>query len=742
MQLQPLYDMKERLESAAIAGVSLLSDDFRLKRALDAFAPLAAASPVFAKINAGVAKLLAALADQRSGLLLDVLALVDAVYYTQGVTDLPGEWEPLPHTGAGTYCTASYGQLHPLLDALTSTGSGRLEVVDRNWENHPEFFSDFRVLPFVIRALGDNYAELAEKITVILQSMGEAVLPLLEEGFNPAGNQDMVRRVRVIEAIAGSKANAFYCAMLENPESTDALADAPATRNKAKGNVKQALIYALRHDAGNIDRILTLCHTERGTANKMAHYTLAQLDVPKAWDYWETLVTKKPKKVVDVIQYMTDASSVKAGEWINRLLLEQLAPLVADPKRPVEEDRDKAIAFLLYALANKPGETVAESVRQAATLGTVKDWKVLMQHVTMFDSYAVHDSYFGNVSSMSFRQAFPLFLQRALLAHPDEAWLQLAMELYEQYGEPYLTLAMTAQLLTQRDSAACYEWAAAQFPSSDESDPPEQAANPDEPDKPAPSGTAGKSGKPGKEKKQNRKLEYYKEACQHTLGKLVWNTQSHNYEFQLPYTSVYIYAASAPSQPIVHPLAAPLDLRWFSLLTRMPVDELIGRLLYCRVANEPNDPALLEIVGPYLYQQLVKPNSTTYAETRLFHLLIYMGWRDWKGLLRRQAEAIHTLDYYHILYRLKEMPLTNAEKAAELRELDQLALHAQEHKLKILRSTWNRKVIAETIEEWEHPTPDPEEPIPLPAAADATATAATDLTDPTAAPTLLTTIPS
>ena len=30
MNLQPLYDVKERLEYAAIAGVSLLGEDFRL----------------------------------------------------------------------------------------------------------------------------------------------------------------------------------------------------------------------------------------------------------------------------------------------------------------------------------------------------------------------------------------------------------------------------------------------------------------------------------------------------------------------------------------------------------------------------------------------------------------------------------------------------------------------------------------------------------------------------------------
>ena len=102
MDLQPLYDVKERLEAAAIAGTGLLSEDFRLQRAAEGLKPLAGASPVFGKIGAGLDQLLSAPAGERSGLLLDVLALADAVVYTQGKTGMDGGSEPLP-TGSGQY---------------------------------------------------------------------------------------------------------------------------------------------------------------------------------------------------------------------------------------------------------------------------------------------------------------------------------------------------------------------------------------------------------------------------------------------------------------------------------------------------------------------------------------------------------------------------------------------------------------------------------------------------------------
>lgn len=230
MDLQPLYDVKERLSYAAIAGTGLLDEDFRLKRAVEALSPLAAASPVFAKISAGVEVLLGAPAEERGGLLLDVLALVDAVAYTQGVTGVEGELAPLT-PGSGTYGEASYGQLHPLLELLGGTGGGRMAQIKATWEEHPDYFADYRVLPALVRGLGDSYGELAELAASILEQIGPAAVPLLKENFEPAGKREMVRRVRLLEKLAGGAENDFYLAQL--PE--------------AKKEVREALIYALRH---------------------------------------------------------------------------------------------------------------------------------------------------------------------------------------------------------------------------------------------------------------------------------------------------------------------------------------------------------------------------------------------------------------------------------------------------------------------------------------------------------------
>ena len=97
MDITPIYDLRDRLRTAMIAGTSLLAEDFRLKRAVEAMAPLEKAAPVFAKVGELCRKLVApdASAEGKEDLLLDAITLVDAVCCTQGAVGVAGEMEPL-----------------------------------------------------------------------------------------------------------------------------------------------------------------------------------------------------------------------------------------------------------------------------------------------------------------------------------------------------------------------------------------------------------------------------------------------------------------------------------------------------------------------------------------------------------------------------------------------------------------------------------------------------------------------
>ena len=83
MELHALYDLQERLEAAAAAGVRLAGEDFRLKRAVDSIAPLADASPVIKKLYLMASQTIAPDCKDRAGTLLDTLALSEAILCTQ-----------------------------------------------------------------------------------------------------------------------------------------------------------------------------------------------------------------------------------------------------------------------------------------------------------------------------------------------------------------------------------------------------------------------------------------------------------------------------------------------------------------------------------------------------------------------------------------------------------------------------------------------------------------------------------
>ena len=341
--LQPLYDVKERLEYAAIAGTGLLGEDFRLRRSADAMRPLAAASPVFGKISTGLDALLAAPADRRPGLLLDVLGLVDAVTYTQGTCGLAGELQDLP-AGGGAYREISYGQITPLLTALTATGGGRLEVIQSSWETHPEYFSDFRVLPALVSGLGDSYGEIGNLNADILKALGPIVLPLLKADFDPAGKREMARRVEVIAAVEGEGATPWLQSVL--PE--------------AKKDVRTAVLTALGHDTRNTGTLLELAKNERGGNRNAVLEALAKQDGEEVRSFW----TAELKQNGDSVKFLRDNRTDWAAELVACGLRERLETALSG-NGVVPQKESAELSDWCHAIGKKSSPAMLEFWRWA-----------------------------------------------------------------------------------------------------------------------------------------------------------------------------------------------------------------------------------------------------------------------------------------------------------------------------------------------------------------------------------------
>lgn len=307
MDITPIYELKTRLRAAAIAGTSLLSEDFRLKKAAEGFAPLAAASPVFAKINEMTGKLLS---DGSPENLLDTITLVDAVITTLGTVGVSDNLEPLDVSGnSAAIVNAPYSRLSAIIDALTTSGSGNYNTVLTARSDTPEIFSDYRVKPALVKGLGASYAELADTAADILKGMGEEIIPLVKKGFDPKGKKETIRRLNVIEDVCGAEENDFYLEHLENAEK----------------DVRKALIYALRHDEGNIDKLIELTKTEKGKPKAAAFAALASFDCERSAEFFNEYAKKKP---ADVIKLMDQISS----EWSSELTARLIDELLVDDK--------------------------------------------------------------------------------------------------------------------------------------------------------------------------------------------------------------------------------------------------------------------------------------------------------------------------------------------------------------------------------------------------------------------------
>ncbi len=430
--IQPLYDVKARLEAVAIAGTGLLEEDFRLRRAAENMKPLAAASPVFAKISAGLDKLLSAPAGERSGLLLDTLSLVDAVAYTQGAWGADGEIEPLS-PGEGDYQELPRSQLEPLLTALTGTGGRRSEIVRLAWENRPEVFTDYRVLPALIAGLGDTYGDMADQNAHILEKLGPWVVPLLKRGFDPKGKRAMARRVEVIDAIAGEKEEEWFLTQLED----------------ASREVRAPLIYTLRYKEAHFERLRDYCAHEKGGCLEKAVQAMTCLPGERAAAYTRELARKHPGIVLAALE---KSGNPLHGDLVAELLGAKLDKLFKE-KGPNWDNRVwNDMLDILPAVLGKDSPGMLALYRELAAwyAGHFERWKASGGQFLSLRKIPLLDPFLGRDGK------WPLpagLLAASIWRNPSPALKALAEELAERYGWAYGQPLVLAVGLTEPPAA-------------------------------------------------------------------------------------------------------------------------------------------------------------------------------------------------------------------------------------------------------------------------------------------------
>ncbi|MCI8510565.1 MAG: hypothetical protein HFE83_01030 [Lachnospiraceae bacterium] len=426
MDISPLYKLQTRLTHMMLSGCGLLEEDFRLKRAVEAMKPLETASPVFARIGQLLGRLSAADKKERPGALLDALTLVDAVILTQGAVDVPSKIEEIQIARWGSaVMNAPYSVLHALLDALGTSGGGRYSFVMETHKEHPELFEDYRVKPALVKALGSSYPELAEQVMRWLKESGPELLVLLSRDFDPKGKKEMVRRVAVIEDIAGPAANVFYREQLA----------------EAEKEVRTALIYALRHSQENEELLLELAKTERGAHKKAALWALALMDGEKTAAFWADFAAQKPQ---EAFSYLTETTRDWASALTAAALKKWFMPWAGSDAAfgqtiSLTKEEDASLTACFRTLRGKSGWEAGECWRLAAGLEK---------------RFARPDRKEGVTGRMD---TIPGFFLHCLLYRSEPELGRLAVSCFEDYGETWFAAAAAAKLLFAPEEE-CINW--------------------------------------------------------------------------------------------------------------------------------------------------------------------------------------------------------------------------------------------------------------------------------------------
>src|SRR3954471_24096723 len=145
MSIPVLIQFYDEMRRLAIAGSAVAAGDFRLKKLVPPLEKSGEKAPVFAQVAQAVQAFVDSTEKTASTALLDLATLVNAILYTQGETGITGALKPLESTDLGGHATqASARVLKPLLEALSTTGSGRMEVIRDAFERGT--FKDLRLV--------------------------------------------------------------------------------------------------------------------------------------------------------------------------------------------------------------------------------------------------------------------------------------------------------------------------------------------------------------------------------------------------------------------------------------------------------------------------------------------------------------------------------------------------------------------------------------------------------------------
>ncbi len=342
MSLSILEQLQSELRRLYVAGSDLAADDYRLKRLEPELNERGERAPVFKRLAEGVAALTGpAQPEERAAGLLDVSLLLNSVLSTQGRAEA-GNVGEAPASARdesrlpGLATDRSSRELAELRQALSSSGSGRYEVVKSAYDNG--LFRDLRSLPLALRALGDSYSEISDLAAErILPDYGPGITALLLDGLDIQGGREEERKLQVVKRVGISS---------EDRISLEKIIQAA---EEGTDKIRVAAIACLGTDPFQEEKLLDWSRDKKKLVRKSAYEALNILDSEAARERLYEAMTGPDAPLA--AEALAGSLSPGMAETLIWLFEERLRNSTEDGSRPYDD-----LAPLLIALgkANHP----------------------------------------------------------------------------------------------------------------------------------------------------------------------------------------------------------------------------------------------------------------------------------------------------------------------------------------------------------------------------------------------------
>jgi hypothetical protein len=211
VSIDTLRELQKETRRIFIAGGGLVRDDFQIKKLIPLLKETGKSSAVFGRIAELAEKAVSSGDDNAPENLLELGIMLNAVLYTQGNTDIPGEPVDMKSNDIGMETKHSFRKLKPVITALTVKGEGRVRIIESASESG--LTNDLRLFPVLVDALDDPYINAEAMLSKILKP---EMLPFFEMKFDINGNKKHGKVLELIYKLAGEDRKDLYVKSLEN----------------------------------------------------------------------------------------------------------------------------------------------------------------------------------------------------------------------------------------------------------------------------------------------------------------------------------------------------------------------------------------------------------------------------------------------------------------------------------------------------------------------------------------------